>query len=155
PLGFAVNFFGAPFTGLFVNNNGNVTFDAPLGSFTPFNLNTAGRSIIAPFFGDVDTRRGNVVTYGSGTVDGHAAFGATWPGVGCFSNNTRVLNFFQVVLIQRDDAGAGNFDIELNYDQIQWETGQASGGNANCAGPSSARVGFSNGTTAPGTSFEL
>jgi len=38
--------------------------------------------------------------------------------------------------------------IEFNYDQILWETGQASGGN-------SARVGFSNGTGDPGTFFEL
>jgi hypothetical protein len=34
-IGFTTNFFGQNFTQLFVNNNGNVTFDGPLGTFTP------------------------------------------------------------------------------------------------------------------------
>lgn len=111
--------------------------------------------IITPFFADVDTRVGNVVTYGPGAVDGRPAFGATWPGVGCFSTNISVLNFFEVLLIDRSDIAPGDFDIEFNYDSIQWETGQASGGSIICQGGASARVGFSNGTGAPGTFFEL
>ncbi len=153
-LGFTVNFFGQNYTSLFINNNGNVTFDAPLSTFTPFSLTSTGRVIIAPFFADVDTRVGNVVTYGTGTVDGHLAFGVTWPGVGYFSEQTNKLNTFQVVLVDRSDTGPGNVDIEFNYGQIQWETGQASGG-VNGLGGSSARVGFSNGTGQPGTFFEL
>src|SRR5581483_5669804 len=39
---------------------------------------------------------------------------------------------------------AGNFDIEFNYDQIQWETGGASGGSGGLGGTSAA-VGYSNG----------
>src|SRR5207244_10573172 len=68
--GFTSNFFGANYTSLYVNNNGDLTFDAALSTFTPFPLTTTQRVIIAPFFADVDTRIGNVVTYGSGTVDG-------------------------------------------------------------------------------------
>jgi Nidogen-like/Dockerin type I domain len=154
-LDFSANFFGTTFGGLFVNNNGNLTFDAPLNEFTPFGLTATNRVIIAPFFADVDTRLGNVVTYGSGVVDGRPAFGVNWPGVGCFNRNTSVLNLFQVVLVDRSDVGPGDFDIEFNYDQIQWETGQASGGDVVCQGGTSARVGFSNGTGAPGTFFEL
>ena len=41
---------------LFVNNNGNVTFDAPLSTFTPFAARRGTPPIIAPFFADVDTR---------------------------------------------------------------------------------------------------
>ena len=153
--GFTSNFFGANYTSLYVNNNGDLTFDAALSTFTPFPLTTTQRVIIAPFFADVDTRIGNVVTYGSGTVDGHPAFGATWPGVGCYQENVSVLDFFQVVLISRSDIAAGDFDIEFDYNSIQWETGQASGGNAFCLGGSSARVGFSAGTGVPGSFFEL
>jgi hypothetical protein len=155
PLGFTSNFFGTSYTGTFINNNGNLTFDSPLAQFTPENLTSTRHVIIAPFFADVDTRVGNVLTYGPGIVDGHQAFGATWPGVGCFSQNISVLDAFQVVLVNRSDTGAGNFDIEFNYDQIQWETGQASGGSAQCLGGAAARVGFSNGTGVPGSSFEL
>jgi hypothetical protein len=155
PLGFTANFFGTSYAGGFINNNGNLTFDSPLAQFTPEDLTSTRHVIIAPFFADVDTRVGNVLTYGPGTVDGHPAFGATWPGVGCFSVNISVLDAFQVVLVDRSDTGPGNFDIEFNYDQIQWETGQASGGNAQCLGGSAARVGFSNGTGVPGSFFEL
>lgn len=66
-----------------------------------------------------------------------------------------MLNYFQVLLSDRSDIAAGDFDIEFNYDQIKWETGQASGGDANCQGGSSARVGYSKGTGEPGTFFEL
>lgn len=153
PLTFTANFLGTNYTQLFINNNGNVTFDSALATYTPFPLSSTNRVIIAPYFADVDTRTGNVATYGTGTVGGRPAFGVTWPGVGCYSTNTSVLDYFQVILVDRSDTGAGNFDIEFNYDKIQWDTGQASGGNAVCQGGSSARVGYSNGT--PGSSFEL
>ena len=154
PLGFTADFFGTNYNSLFVNNNGNVTFDSPLSTFTPFDLSSTHRVIIAPLFADVDTRVGNAVTYGMGTVNGHPAFGVTWPGVGHYSVNTTKLDTFQVVLIDRSDTGNGNFDIELNYGQIQWETGDASGGS-NGLGGSSVRAGFSNGTGQPGTFLEL
>ena len=157
PIGFPLNFFGTAYTALYVNNNGNVTFDDDLAQFTPFPLTSTSRAIIAPFFADVDTRVGNVVTYGQGTVDGRRAFGVNWPGVGCFAfgTDTSVRNFFQMRLIDRSDIGAGDFDIVFGYESIQWETGQASGGDAFCQGGSAPRVGYSNGTGLPGTFFEL
>jgi hypothetical protein len=155
PLGFTANFFSQSYTSVYINNNGNLTFDTPLSEFTPFPLASTQHVIVAPFFADVDTRVGNVVTYGAGTVDGHNALGVTWPGVGCYLENISALNYFQVVLIDRSDVAAGDFDIEFNYNSIQWETGQASGGNGQCQGGSAARVGFSNGSALPGTFFEL
>jgi hypothetical protein len=152
-LPFTADFFGNNYSQLYLNNNGNVTFDSPLATFTPFDLYNAGRVIIAPFFADVDTRVGNTVTFGTGTVDGHAAWGANWPGVGCFSENVSVLDYFQVLLIDRSDIAANDFDIEFNYDRIQWDSGQASGGDANCLNGSAARAGYSNGTAE--NSFEL
>jgi hypothetical protein len=56
--------------------------------------------------------------------------------------------------VDRTDTGPGNFDIVFNYDNVLWETGDASGGT-NGLGGNPARVGYSNGTGAPGTSFEL
>ena len=155
-LGFTANFFGVSNTAAYVNNNGNITFDSALGTFTPFDLTSTGRQIIAPFFADVDTRgSGNTpVTYGTGTVGVQAAFGVNWVDVGYYSQQTDKLNSFQLVLIDRSDINAGDFDFEFNYDQILWETGSASNGT-NGVGGSSARAGFSNGTGAPGTSFEL
>ncbi|PIR00360.1 MAG: hypothetical protein COV66_07010, partial [Nitrospinae bacterium CG11_big_fil_rev_8_21_14_0_20_45_15] len=153
-IGFPIDFFGANFTNLYVNNNGNVTFDSSLSTYTPFNIITAGRQIIAPFFGDVDTNSGgSPVTYGSGTVNGRPAFGVNWVNVNCYySGSHTVLNSFQLVMIERGDTGTNNFDFEFNYDQILWQAGTASGGDNSCLGGSPARVGFSNGST---TSFEL
>lgn len=155
-IGFTANFFGVSNTQLFVNNNGNITFDAALSTYTPFDLTSTGRQIIAPFFADVDTRgTGSAeVTYGIGTVDGRAAFGVNWVDVGYYPSAADLLNSFQLVLIDRSDTGAGNFDIEFNYGDIEWETGAASGGTGGLGGDS-ARAGFSNGTGAAGTFFEL
>ena len=51
-------------------------------------------------------------------------------------------------MIDRSDIGAGDFDFEFNYDQILWEAGTASGSDANGLGGNSARVGYTNGSTA-------
>src|SRR5262245_44015330 len=43
PVGFTLNFFGLSFTSLYINTNGNITFDAPLSTFTPFGLTATNR----------------------------------------------------------------------------------------------------------------
>lgn len=160
PLNFsqAINFFGQDYSSLYVNNNGNVTFDQALGTYTPFNLSSTSRVIIAPFFGDVDTRAAGTqpvtYSYGQSSVDGRDAFGVNWVDVGYFNQHADKLNNFQLVLIDRSDINPGDFDIEFNYDRIQWETGDASGGSSGLGG-NSARAGFSNGTNDSGTSYEL
>jgi hypothetical protein len=157
PIGFTINLFGTSYSNLYVNNNGNVTFDNPLSTFTPFGLSGTATKIIAPFFGDVDTRGAGsgLVTYGNDTVNGRNAFGVEWPAVGYFSGRVDKKNTFELVIIDRSDIAPGAFDFEFNYDQIQWETGEASGG-VNGLGGSSARVGYSNGLTgSSNVSFEL
>ena len=158
PLPFSVNFFGTTYSSLSVNNNGNVTFDGPLSTYTPFPLATTNHVIIAPFFADVDTQGqgSGIVQYGSITsgvteFGGHKAFCVDWINVGYYSSRSDKLNSFQLLLVQRDDKGPGDFDIVFNYDKIQWETGSASGG-VNGLGGNSARAGYSNGST---SSFEL
>ena len=155
-LGFNLNFFGVNFNSVYINTNGNITLDSPLSTFTPFGLTATSRKIVAPFFADVDTRNpaSGVATFGSGTFQGRNAFGVNWPNVGYFSSHADKTNSFQLLLVDRSDTGAGNFDIVFNYDNVQWETGDASGGSGGLGG-NSARVGFSNGTGAAGTSFEL
>ncbi len=160
-LPFPISFFGRTHTSLFINNNGNVTFDEALSTYTPFSLLSTSHSMIAPFFGDVDTRgveieraiNSDLTRYGVGTFDGHRAFGVTWGGVGVGYYDSRVdkLNKFQLLIVERPDMGPGDFDIVFNYDQIQWESGEASGGLDGLGG-ASARVGFTNGSD---TSFEM
>ena len=155
-LGFAINFFGSRHEQLFVNNNGNVTFDKAQDTYTPYALTTdIGTAILAPFFADVDTSPsgGGVVSYGTGTVDGHLAFGVTYSLVGYFSSQVDRLNTFQVLIIDRPDRQSDpqlgdDFDIEFNYDQVQWDTGDLSRGHP-------AVAGFSNGTGQPNSYLEI
>jgi Nidogen-like/FG-GAP repeat/Thrombospondin type 3 repeat len=158
-LGFTLNFFGTNYPSLYVNNNGNVTFTSALNAFTPEPLAGAGLPIIAPFWADADTRGtgSGVVTYGQTTFQGRAAFCVNWDGVGVgyFAGHADKLNKFQLLLVDRSDIGAADFDIVFNYDQIQWETGDASGGSGGLGG-SSARAGYSNGDASnPSSSLEL
>lgn len=157
-LGFTANYFGTDYTGLFANNNGNVTFNSGQSTYTPYGLGSGytGQPIIAPFFADVDTRGtgSGLMQYGTGTYGSHNAFGVTWVGVGYYNRHTDKLNSFQVVLIDRIDTGTGNFDIMFNYDQVKWETGDASGGSGGLGGISAA-VGFSKGTAEAGTYYQF
>ena len=154
-IGFTANFFGDSYSSLYVNNNGNLTFTGPLSTFTPSPIATAGLRIIAPFWADVDTRGAgsSQVTYsfGTGVIGGRNAFGANYINVGYFSSKTDKLNSFQVILIDRSDVAPGDFDIEFNYDKVQWETGDASNGSGGVGG-SPVRVGYASAT---GATLEL
>lgn len=156
-----LNFFGTEQRFAFVNNNGNITFVNALSTFTPFGIAAGTTPIIAPFFADVDTRNpsgghGGKVTYG--VALNAAAFGGrnvscfTWDNVGYFSTHTDKRNTFQLLIVDRSDVAPGDFDIYFNYSQLQWETGDASGGT-NGFGGTPVRAGFSAGTPGSPNSF--
>ena len=157
-LGFSANYFGTTYTDAYISNNGYITFNSGQGTYTPSGLGSgySGQPIIAPFFADVDTRGtgSGLTSYGTGTYNGFAAFGVTYPAVGYYFDHTDKLNTFQVILTDRADVGAGDFDIYFNYDTIQWETGDASGGSGGLGGVSAA-VGYNAGQPGDpdGTSF--
>lgn len=148
-----LNFFGTNYSGLYVNNNGNVTFNSPQSTFTPFVLTGAtSNPIIAPFFADVDTRGGAVTASPGGTSTGSnlvhwdldttgGVFTATWDDVGYFASQTNLLNSFQLAIF---DQGSGDFDFEFRYEALNWTTGNASGGT-NGLGGTIARGGWSSG----------
>ncbi|WP_146195176.1 trypsin-like serine protease [Pararhodobacter marinus] len=156
PIGFPVRLGTTTYWQLSVNNNGNLTFGDSLSTFTPNTLLSNLRlPIIAPFFADVDTRDSDsrIVYYGTGWHAGSRVFSAIWQDVGYYSRHADRLNTFQVVLIE-NGWNSGNFTIEFNYDHIEWETGDASGGQGGLGG-SSARVGFSMVPGVSGSALEL
>ncbi len=179
-LGFLANFFGTAFTGVFVNDNGNLTFNSEFmgvpATATPItnlatDATTAGlitNPILAAFLADADTTQGNPVTFGQGLIGGRNAFAANFVAVRhqdaaptvttptvVPDNNGEPTNSFQIVLIDRSDVSPGDFDIEYNYDNIVWEAGELnSGGDSAGLGGSSAAVGYYDGANA-GNSFTL
>ncbi len=97
PIGFPIDFFGVTHTELFVNNNGNVTFGAPLSAFTPFGLVGTRQPIVAPFFADVDTRAPGSGIVRFGTPAGRPdLFVVDWVQVGYFRERDDKLNSFQL-----------------------------------------------------------
>ncbi|MGB8370636.1 MAG: nidogen-like domain-containing protein [Verrucomicrobiia bacterium] len=152
PMGFCIDFFGNSNATLYVNNNGNVTFIDPEWEYIPGDLASLGIEVIAPFWADVDTRNTNsdVVTYGTNIVDSHAAFGVDWVNAGYFYEHADRLLSCQLVIIDRSDIVPDDFDMEFNYDKIQWEWGDASEGVP-------PRAGFSDGVNdyeLPGSGVE-
>jgi hypothetical protein len=156
--GFTFNLFGLSQNQLFVNNNGNVTFTQALSTYTPNPISGSNLAILAPFWADVDTENAasGVTEYGTGLLGGRNAFAVNWFDVGYFESRAELRNTFQLIMVDRSETGAGNFDFEFNYSQVQWDTGEASSGvNGLCSATGSgtpARVGWANGAAA---SFEL
>ncbi|MFN5515968.1 MAG: PEP-CTERM sorting domain-containing protein [Cyanobacteriota bacterium] len=132
-LPFEINFFGEMYDQFFVNNNGNITFESGLSAFTPSFFPGAPQPIIAPWWADVDTRNleSGVVYYTAPNAD---TVVVTWDRVGYYPSQADKLNSFQLVLKNRADTGAGNFDVEFRYNQLEWTTGSASGGSGGLGG---------------------
>jgi hypothetical protein len=152
-LPFEINFFGQTFNSFFINNNGNVTFQSALGTFTPNPFPVTNQPMIAPWWADVDTSGGNTLQPGSNNVYVAApnpdTVVVTWNAVGYFPSQNDKINDFQLVLRNRPDTGAGNFDFDFRYNLLQWTTGGASGGVAGLGG-TPAQAGYDNGQ---GTAF--
>ncbi|MEV6926313.1 MBG domain-containing protein [Dactylosporangium sp. NPDC051485] len=138
PLGFSVNYFGRTYGGMFVNNNGDVSFGSAYSGYSGLNLSAFGTPIVAVAFYDVDTRApaSTPVSYGPVTYAGRPAYCVNWVNVGYYSNGGDRLNSSQLLLVDRSDTGAGNFDIVMNYDRLVYEP------------PGGLTVGYSSGTAA-------
>lgn len=139
-------FFGMGFSSLYLNNNGNVSFGGDLGTYTPSAFPIADQRMIAPWWGDVDTRGG----WGSGRNGVYwsispGRFVATWHNVGYYSSHDDLQNDFQLVLTAAG-AGIGDFDVEFRYNRCEWTTGDASGGSGGFGG-TPAQAGFDAGNT--------
>jgi len=145
-LGFTLNFFGNDYTQFYINTNGNISFGNGISAFTPTGPQGAAQPIISPFFADVDTRGAS-----SGVVHLRSDIAneiiVTWDQVGYYSSNDDKLNSFQLVLRGPDyTIPVGEGAIGFFYKNMQWETGDASGGSGGFGG-NPAAVGFGDGSS--------
>ncbi|HAT13921.1 MAG TPA: hypothetical protein DCS91_10420 [Microcoleaceae bacterium UBA11344] len=152
PLGFSLTYFGQTYDQFFVNINGNISFGNGVTTFTPESLNTTQEApIIAPYWADLDTRPTNGGTVTLRTDIPNQVI-VTWDQVGYYSNNTDKLASFQLVLRgQNYNTPPNEGNIGFFYKDIQWETGDASGGTRGFDGTQAA-AGFGDGLfeTRPG-----
>ncbi|XP_036834824.1 sushi, nidogen and EGF-like domain-containing protein 1 isoform X3 [Oncorhynchus mykiss] len=162
----AFPFFGDKHSGLYVNNNGLVSFLREVSQFTPVAFPIAGdRRVVAAFWADVDNRRAGQVFYRESkdpsvllraTADvrrhfsGFPEFTATWILISTWHNVTffggsdiTPVNTFQLVLITNGEV---SFTI-FQYHEITWTTGMhaSSGGDLAGLGGIAAQAGFNAG----------
>jgi hypothetical protein len=135
-----INFFGRTYKGMYVNTNGNITFNGSLSTYTPAAFPIASQPMIAPFWGDVDTRAGGTNINGIWWFIEPGRVIVTWSMVGYFNTHADLLNDFQLILTA-SQCGTNDFNVEFRYHQIQWITGDASGGH-NGFGGTPAQAGF-------------
>jgi hypothetical protein len=77
-----------------------------------------------------------------------------WPYVGYYYKHDDKQNDFQLMIVSRSDVKSGAFEMIFNYDQVQWETGDANGGSDGLGG-NTASAGYSNGDGLSAHSFEF
>ncbi|KAL1023372.1 hypothetical protein UPYG_G00039960 [Umbra pygmaea] len=162
----AFPFFGDRHSGLYVNNNGLVSFLREVSQFTPVAFPIAGdRRVVAPFWADVDNRRAGQVFYRESkdpsvleraTADVRRYFSdfpkfnatwiliSTWHKVTFFGgSNFTPVNTFQAILITNGEL---SFTV-FQYHDITWTTGMhaSSGGDLAGLGGIAAQAGFNAG----------
>jgi len=134
---------------MYINNNGNISFGASYSTFSAVAFPSATYTMVAPFWADVDTE--------SPITDGGAVYYkltptyliVQWDSVGVFDHTGQV-NSFQLIITNGTDPilPPGN-NISFCYGEMQWTTGDASGGTGGFGGTSTgafpATVGLNKG----------
>ncbi|EMP28630.1 Sushi, nidogen and EGF-like domain-containing protein 1, partial [Chelonia mydas] len=166
PISVKFPFFGVGHTGLYVNNNGIISFLKEVSQFTPVAFPISkDRRVVAAFWADVDNRQAGEVYYRESkdqTILQRATkdigqyfpeflefsalwvFVATWHRVTFFGGSSfSPVNTFQIVLITDSKL---SFTI-FNYESITWTTGMhaSSGGDFAGLGGIAAQAGFNAG----------
>lgn len=142
--------YGTTYTSMWINTNGNLTFDGANGTYTPSGFPN-NDVMLAPFWADVDfgcAACGDL--YYKITDD--AVF-VNWIEVGYFSGQNDKVNSFQVIFTPEGSEvlTAGN-TAQFCYLDMQWTTGAASSG-VNGFGGAPANVGASAGNNNDFISF--
>ena len=125
PIPFDFNLYGQTFNSIYINNNGNITFNGPLSTFSATAFPSTGNAIVAPFWADVDTRNGNgQVVY---KITPTAVY-INWEDVGYYSMQGDKLNTFQLIITNGSDPVIDQGNVAFCYQDMQWTTGSASQG---------------------------
>ena len=144
-LPFNFSFYGTIYDSLYINNNGNISFDLPYSTFTANPFPDPTYNMIAPFWADVDTRstNGGNVWY---KLTAHSLV-VVWDHVGYWNMMEDKLNTFQLIISDGQDTivPTGN-NVSFCYGDMQWTTGSASLGVGGIGGtPATVGVNIGNG----------
>jgi hypothetical protein len=147
-LPFSFNFYGIQYDSLYINNNGNISFISPYATYTANAFPDSTNNMIAPFWGDVDTRDSINSVTSSGLVYYKitpTAMIVKWENVGYFNVHSDLRNTFQLIITNGNDSIVPNGNnVSFCYGDMNWTTGDASDGVAGFGG-SPATVGVNQG----------
>jgi gliding motility-associated-like protein len=152
--------YGTNYSSLYINNNGNISFVNSYATFSSSSFPDPTYIMVAPFWGDVDTRGAGTVQY---KITPTAMY-VNWEAVGYFPMLFDKINSFQLIITDGNDPilPAGN-NIAFCYGDMQWTTGGASLGVNGFGGtPSTVGVNKGDGVTytqlgrfdQPGSAFD-
>jgi gliding motility-associated-like protein len=126
-LPFTFCLYGTNYTSCYINNNGNISFTTPYGTFSSSGFPIADFAMVAPFWADVDTRpaESGLPYY---KITDHYMI-VIWDHVGYYSQQTDKLNTFQLIISDGTDPIIPNGNnISFCYGDMEWTTGSASSG---------------------------
>ena len=135
-LPFTFCFYGQNFDSLYINNNGNISFTSQYYTFTADSFPSLNFNMLAPFWGDVDTRdniSGGLVYYKLTPT----SLIVRWDSVDVFPspNGLGLRNTFQLIITDGTDPILPNgSNVAFCYGDMQWTTGNASGGSGGFGG---------------------
>ncbi|HTA84126.1 MAG TPA: nidogen-like domain-containing protein [Bacteroidia bacterium] len=160
-LPFSFCYWGKTIDSVYINNNGNISFDQQYSSYSPSGFPLLDYEMVAPFWGDVDTR----LNTSSSTQSGVVYYKITpdymivqWDSVGYYgyySEQDSLLNSFQVIITNGNSPiiPKGN-NVEFCYGNMQWTSGWDTA-STNGIGGAPATVGANKGDSTNYIQFGL
>lgn len=130
-LAFNFCFYGTLQDSVYINTNGNISFGTPYSTFSGTSFPSSNFVMVAPFWGDVDTR------FDQNGIDGGeiwykltpTALIVNWVDVGYYSRQNDKRNTFQLIITNGADPLIPNGNnVAFCYKDMQWTTGAASQG---------------------------
>ncbi|KUG07328.1 nidogen-like domain-containing protein [Solirubrum puertoriconensis] len=137
PLGFSFQLFGNTYTEVYINTNGNITFNKLYPAFNSSGLPIREQGeedivMLAPFWADVDTDNPN-----SGAI-WYRLFPdrlvVTYDRVGYYQQQADKVNTFQVIIRANTASSFSGDDVTFAYGDMQWTTASSSGGTGGFGG---------------------
>lgn len=147
-LPFKFCFYGEEHDSIYINNNGNVSFETSYGTFSSTGFPFNGFKMVAPFWSDVDTRCfGGMETVFYKMTS--TALYVNWEEVGYYDSHCDLISTFQLIMTDGTDPVLPNGNnVAFCYRDMQWTTGDASSGVGGFGGvPATVGVNKGDGAT--------
>jgi len=123
-LPFQFCFYGLNYSQVWMNNNGNISFNNGISTFSSSAFPSAGNRMIAAFWADFYLTNGGTM---HATITPTAAI-FNWVSMGYYNNQSDKVNTCQIVITNGADPLVIEGNTAIHFADMQWTTGSASSG---------------------------